>query len=51
MRYLNYWDNRNFGGAKSGPLTHASSVKNENDCVYNLKYNVYNIHIKYYFFY
>ena len=27
MRYLNYWDNKNFWGAKSGPLTHASSVK------------------------
>ena len=27
MRYLNYWDNKNFLGAKSGPLTHASSVK------------------------
>ena len=26
MRYLNYWDNKNFWGAKSGPLTHASSV-------------------------
>ena len=26
MRYLNYWDNKNFRGAKSGPLTHASSV-------------------------
>ena len=24
---LNYWDNKNFWGAKSGPLTHASSVK------------------------
>ena len=27
MRYLNCWDNKNFFGAKSGPLTHASSVK------------------------
>ena len=27
MRYLNCWDNKNFWGAKSGPLTHASSVK------------------------
>ena len=27
MRYLNCWDNNNFWGAKSGPLTHASSVK------------------------
>ena len=27
MRYLNFWDNKNFWGAKSGPLTHASSVK------------------------
>ena len=26
MRYLNCWDNKNFFGAKSGPLTHASSV-------------------------
>ena len=26
MRYLNYWDNKNFWGAKFGPLTHASSV-------------------------
>ena len=26
MRYLNCWDNKNFWGAKSGPLTHASSV-------------------------
>ena len=26
IRYLNYWDNKNFWGAKSGPLTHASSV-------------------------
>ena len=28
MRYLNCWDNKNFFGAKSGPLTHASSVNN-----------------------
>ena len=27
MRYLNYWDNKNFWGAKSGPLTHAWAVK------------------------
>ena len=26
MRYLNFWDNKNFWGAKFGPLTHASSV-------------------------
>ena len=26
MRYLNFWDSKNFWGAKSGPLTHASSV-------------------------
>ena len=28
MRYLNYWDNKNFWGAKSGPLTHAWAVNN-----------------------
>ena len=27
MRYLNYWDHKNFWGAKSGPLTHAWAVK------------------------
>ena len=27
MRYLNCWDNKNFWGAKSGPLTHAWAVK------------------------
>ena len=26
MRYLNYWDNKNFWGARTGPLTHASAV-------------------------
>ena len=26
MRCLNFWDNKNFWGAKSGPLTHASAV-------------------------
>ena len=34
MRYLNFWDNKIFWGAKFGPLTHASSVKS-----YNTKYN------------
>ena len=29
MRYLNCWDNKNFWGAKSGPLTNASSVKTQ----------------------
>ena len=28
MRCLNFWDNKNFWGAKSGPLAHASSVNN-----------------------
>ena len=28
MRCLNCWDNKNFWGAKSGPLTHASAIKN-----------------------
>ena len=27
MRYLNCWDNKNFWGARTGPLTHASAVK------------------------
>ena len=27
MRCLNFWDNKIFWGAKSGPLTHASAVK------------------------
>ena len=27
MRYLNCWDNKNFWGAQTGPLTHASAVK------------------------
>ena len=29
MRYLNCWDNKNFWGARTGPLTHASAVKLE----------------------
>ena len=28
MRCLNWWDNKKFWGAKSGPLTHTSAVKN-----------------------
>ena len=38
MRYLNCWDNKNFWGAKSGPLTHASAVKRLNISAYRLEY-------------
>ena len=30
---LNCWDNKNFWGAKSGPLTHSSAVKSVTTCV------------------
>ena len=36
MRYLNCWDNKNFWGAKFGPLTHAWAV----NCIY-VKYITY----------
>ena len=36
MRYLNCWDNKNFWGARTGPLTHASSVNSS--CPRNLRH-------------
>ena len=45
MRYLNYWENKNFRGAKSGPLTHASSVNEK------LKGEIDNVIIKYLLFF
>ena len=36
MRCLNFWDNKNFWGAKSSPLTHASAVK----CLLNMENNI-----------
>ena len=45
MRYLNCWDNKNFWGAKFGPLTHAWAVKGICEKFHLSHISFYNIYI------